>query len=129
MITNGQKLKNTRKNMGLTQIKLSEILGMSSRTICMWEIGKYELADWLYGLISYRLKNMEAPIGAHGDICAIRDLRKRLGLSQARLAKILGLHFKTIEAWEYGKNNLRGWLFELIKFYVLGAGEPKAGGG
>ena len=35
----------------------------------------------------------------------LKDVRKRLGLSQVQAAKMCGVHFKTWIAWETNRNN------------------------
>ena len=38
----GEKIRNARKNCGLTQQQLGEKLGYKKTTICMWEHGNNE---------------------------------------------------------------------------------------
>ncbi len=38
----------------------------------------------------------------------IRELRQRLGLTQAAFARRLGLHMRTVEEWESGRHAPRG---------------------
>ena len=42
----GQRLKKWRKNKGLTQKALAQILGVSQQTVASWEVGRTEIPLW-----------------------------------------------------------------------------------
>ena len=39
---NGKKLRELRKELGLTQIQLDNAIGFTQKTICSLELGKYQ---------------------------------------------------------------------------------------
>lgn len=48
------KLKETRKNMGLSQAELAEGIGVSQRTIASWELNeRYPTLDKLYDIAKF----------------------------------------------------------------------------
>lgn len=53
----------------------------------------------------------------------VRRIRKRLGLTQARFAKLVGVHFVTVSRWEKGVLGIRESAARLIK--LLAKTEPK----
>ena len=42
----GKRLKEWRKEKGLTQKDLAETLGVAQQTIASWEIGRTEIPNW-----------------------------------------------------------------------------------
>ncbi len=45
----------------------------------------------------------------------IRELRKKLGLTQEEFAKLLGVGFTTVNRWENGKSEPRGQALEALE--------------
>ena len=44
----------------------------------------------------------------------IKELRKRLGLSQAKFAEKWGIPKRTIEDWEAGKREVKGYIVRMM---------------
>jgi DNA-binding transcriptional regulator YiaG len=62
-----------------------------------------EVRDGLNGRAGkLTLRSLEIPDPPRLSAVAIRDLRNRLGLSQALFARLLGISQKLVEAWEAG---------------------------
>ena len=51
-------IKEARLQAGLTQKKMSEILGIPTRTIQDWEAGKRTPPDWVKNLVINELKRL-----------------------------------------------------------------------
>lgn len=45
------KIRATRKSLGLTQIQVKELLGIPTRTQQDWESGKRAPSDWLEAMV------------------------------------------------------------------------------
>ena len=52
------RIKETRKALGLTQIKVHEFLGIPTRTQQDWEAGKRSPAQWLEDMIIREYKRI-----------------------------------------------------------------------
>ena len=44
----------------------------------------------------------------------LKELRKELGLSQAKFAERFGIPLRTIQDWEYGKREVRSYIVEMM---------------
>lgn len=55
--------------------------------------------------------------------CIIRELRRRLNISQERLAQQLGVSFQTVNRWETGKVNPSPMATQLIKKTLIDLGK------
>lgn len=44
----------------------------------------------------------------------LKELRKKLGLSQAKFAEKFGIPIRTIQDWEYGKREVRSYIVDMI---------------
>lgn len=44
----------------------------------------------------------------------LKELRKELGLSQAKFAERFGIPLRTIQDWEYGKREIRGYIVDMM---------------
>jgi len=53
------EFRSARKRLGMTQRKLSEILGIPKRTIEEWEGGRRNPPDWAKKLILEKMESME----------------------------------------------------------------------
>lgn len=103
------RLKEIRKERGLSQKELAEKLGCGQNTISMWESGKRimdsaalaEVADF-FGVTTDYLLCKESSRPTLGD--NIRFLRKSKGLKQEDLANVLGSCRSTVGQWEIGAN-------------------------
>ena len=50
----------------------------------------------------------------------IREKRLALGISQLQLAKRIGVHEKTVQAWENGKSSPRPYNRQLLEIQLIG---------
>lgn len=44
----------------------------------------------------------------------LKELRKKLGLSQAKFAEKFGIPLRTIQDWEYGKREVRSYIVNML---------------
>lgn len=44
----------------------------------------------------------------------LKELRKELGLSQAKFAEKFGIPIRTIQDWEYGKREIRSYIVNMM---------------
>ena len=44
----------------------------------------------------------------------LKELRKELGLSQAKFAEKFGIPLRTIQDWEYGKREVRSYIVNMM---------------
>ena len=44
----------------------------------------------------------------------LKELRKELGLSQAKFAERFKLPLRTIQDWEYGKREIRSYIIDMM---------------
>jgi hypothetical protein len=44
----------------------------------------------------------------------LKELRKELGLSQAKFAERFGIPLRTIQDWEYGKREIRSYIIDMM---------------
>ena len=98
-VTNYGALKTCRKDLGLSQQELGELLGVSRNTIRAWELGKEPrfLTLLCKGLKAYRVLP-HTFIEFSGSCLA--DARGRMGLRQDQLAESLGLSRATLSRYE-----------------------------
>lgn len=55
---------------------------------------------------------------------ALKELRRRLGLTQQGMADRLGVHLRTYQQWEYGRRKPRAAAVRLIELTFPRTGEP-----
>ena len=53
------RIRELRKQHGLTQQGLADLIGIPKRTIESWEIGNREPAEYIVNLIQFRLEHEE----------------------------------------------------------------------
>ena len=44
----------------------------------------------------------------------LKELRKELGLSQAKFAERFGIPLRTLQDWEYGKREVRSYIIDMM---------------
>ena len=102
-----------RKRFGLTQQQMAALLEVSPLTVGSWERGKTKPAgENLARLIALRSAAQEQVDAALGRQPAppamspeqIKRLRGKLGLTQGRLANLLGVSSAAVVAWEGGRS-------------------------
>ena len=59
------------------------------------------------GFVDFERSNME-------DKERLKELRKELGLSQAKFAERFKIPLRTIQDWEYGKREIRGYIIDMM---------------
>lgn len=102
------RLKELRKQQGLTQMEASYAIGLHDNTLCQYETGKrnpkpeiwQKLADF-YGVSVPYLQGYEQPTPHN----RLKELRQERGLSQDELAKCLGITRQSISYYENGDRN------------------------
>jgi len=122
-----RSLKALRRRFELTQGELAKLLDVSPTTITSWQRGKSRpRKDRLARIATLRKMTRAQVDEALGRPAAppvkparIKALRKKLGLSQAALARALGVSTGSVAGWESGKNPVprqrRGPLMELLR--------------
>lgn len=91
---NSLELKEKRLKLGFSQKKLAKLVGVSTQTINGYENGKK------IPLTKYQI--LEETLNREPRIFEIRTHRKRLGLTQEKLAKLIGVSTNTIINYESG---------------------------
>jgi DNA-binding transcriptional regulator YiaG len=100
-----------RKRFDLTQQELSKLLQVGSLTISSWERGKTRPragnVPRIVALRSMSMKQVDAALGRQAAAPAIgpqqiKDLRRTLGLSQGKLARLIGVSAAAVGTWEQG---------------------------
>lgn len=103
------RLKELRREKGLSQKELAERLGCGQNTISLWESGKrlmdsatlLKVADF-YGVTADYLLGKDFSAMNFGD--RLKYLRKSKGINQEDLANILGLTRSAVSKWEAAEN-------------------------
>ncbi len=105
-----QNLKHLRKQKGVNQDELAEVLGVKRPTIGNWETGSREPnINMLVRIAGYFnvtldelvIKNMGPLLPEYaGNLCF---LRKQHGMEQTDLADLLGVKVSTVSKYESGK--------------------------
>ena len=44
----------------------------------------------------------------------LKELRKELGLSQAKFAERFGIPLRTLQEWEYGRREVRSYIVDMM---------------
>ena len=114
-------LQKRRTELGLSQSKIAEALGYSTQTVSLWENGKGApgLPVWgklavlleidLEGLLSDKVQKENAlceekEFDPDSFAETLKTMRKRLGLTQAELAKRIGVPSNAIIRFEHGSS-------------------------
>jgi transcriptional regulator with XRE-family HTH domain len=114
--TLGDHLRKRRLDLGISQRALSERLRVSKRSVETWERNEVSPSRALAAAVRafLGLENPPAPTPIADRLTAFRKIR---GLSQAELARELGVHRCTVVRWERGRRYPGGAL--LAKFETL----------
>jgi DNA-binding transcriptional regulator YiaG len=89
-------------DLGLRQLELADPLGVDRDTIRNWEIGRSRPALRSWPGIIRHLGVRALPCG-NGLPHRLMRVRMVTGLSQARLARHIGIDESTLRAWESGR--------------------------
>lgn len=94
-------IKQIRTNLGLTQADLAKKLGVDTKTVQNWEYGTTTIPKSKYGILGVLASNKK---DLPNDLAfTIKELRKRLDITQVELANKIGVTENTIQNWERGK--------------------------
>ena len=104
--TFGDHLRQRRLELGLLQREVAERLGVSHCTVTNWELNRTSPAIRLMpGII--RLIGYVPVASGPSPADRVRHSRRSLGLSQKRLAGLLGVDESTVARWERGSRHPR----------------------
>ncbi len=99
--TIGDHLRKRRLDLGLLQRDVARALGVRVDTVRNWEVGRNGPAQWQWPAIVAFLGYV--PFSTDGDLLEKLKAHRRLhGLSQKRLAALLGVDASTVWDWEQG---------------------------
>ena len=100
----GQDIKERGKRLDLTQPKLAERLGVSTKTVVVWELGGKPTMAKLEDIADWLAEPMPAKSGLDEvkDVVRRKKKRQSLGWSQARLTRHLGVGKNRVYEWEKG---------------------------
>ncbi|RMC41723.1 XRE family transcriptional regulator [Lactobacillus sp. ESL0233] len=118
------RLKELRKQQGLTQTELGHAIGLHDNTLCQYETGKrnpkpeiwQKLADF-YGVSVPYLQGYEQPTPHN----RLKELRQERGLSQEDLAKGTGITQQAISLYELGLREPSSAIWQQLSVYF---GQP-----
>lgn len=109
----GTGLRSLRRRAGLGAARIADVLGVPTSSVYNWEAGRARIPDRylapiasLLGLTPGGLRESlraapPEPVGPE-PARGLRRLRLRSGLSQARVAELIGISRRTLGAWERG---------------------------
>lgn len=106
------RIAELRKDHNLSQRAFGKIVGAAQNTVCNWENGKREPDNdtivriaGLFGVsVDYLLGKDDCPTPKNTFEERLKQIRNEKQLSQAELAKELGVSQSTVGMWENGKN-------------------------
>jgi len=100
--TLGERLRAARRALGLSHGALARKLGVDPSTVLNWERGRHtppvQYVPRIVALTGPEHLAAEASLPER-----IRAYRRRHGLTQAELGRILGIHQSVISSWETGR--------------------------
>jgi transcriptional regulator with XRE-family HTH domain len=97
----GAHLRRTRKERGLKQSEVAELMGVSHTSILDWEAGKRPFDRMYPAIIAFLGYEPWAEPETLAD--TLRCERRRPGLSAKATANLLGVDEATYARWERGK--------------------------
>lgn len=106
-------IKDARIASGLSQVKLSNLLGIPLLTLQFYEEGHRKCRPWLEQLLVAAIEKGE-PIEEHEEFATIKEARKAKGWTQAQLHAALGIPSRTIESWDAGERQPTDWCRRLV---------------
>jgi transcriptional regulator with XRE-family HTH domain len=107
--TLGDHIRKRRHDLGLWQRTVADTLGVRSETIRLWERGLARPLPCHYGRIVQFLGYDPQPED-RSLAGRLRAIRRRLGLSQAKLATLAGLDVGSVSRWESGSRPPSRWI-------------------
>ena len=120
-----EDLKSIRADIGISQKRMADYLGVPPTTYSTWECGQARMPDKYTQMIlslqenppqfaepaasisntprrTFASQQLPSPYTAH----ELLALRKRLNLTQKQMAEHFGVHKNTFAAWEVGRHNM-----------------------
>ncbi len=115
-MTLGDHLRKRRLDLGLLQKDVARQLGANVNTVTNWEVGRSAPAlRYIPGIIRFL---SYVPFDTTGDSSPLfrrlEHYRRVRGLSQKRLAGMLGVDPSTLAWWEKGRSQPQGELLNRI---------------
>src|SRR5262249_50940858 len=106
--TLGDHIRKKRIELGLRQRDVADLLGAHSQSVNAWERNYREpVLHRLPAIASFLGYDLEAPPADAPLGLRIASKRRSRGLSQKRLAELLGIDEATLRKWERGRIFLR----------------------
>ena len=106
----GDKIRALRKQAGITQEELGDLLSVSYMTVRRWEAGKVVPRLDEIKALANALKVQEQDFlsdNTEAFHLKLRELRKKAGLNQTQLAEKIGVSLLTLFRWEKGERQPR----------------------
>ena len=104
----GDHIRKKRIELGLLQREVADLLGADPQSVNAWERNYREpVLHRLPAIAAFLGYDLEAPAANAPLGVRIASRRRRLGLSQKRLAELLGIDEATVRKWERGRIFLR----------------------
>lgn len=117
------RIKKARQKSGLSQLRMSAILGIPRRTIEDWDAGKSHPSKWVENLVIEKLQNLNKPEFQIGSDCVknYAEICKRFSNDTAEWGGLDEYKFYTTggESWEEASDNAHdgidvSWAFHLM---------------
>ncbi len=102
--TIAEHLRNKRLKIGITQAKVAKMLNVSEDTITYWENSRVEPQIHMYPRIVEFLGYNPFPVDESTLSGRIRKFRIENGVTQEKLAEMIGVNESTIFSWEGNKH-------------------------
>ncbi len=125
--TFGEHVRKARVDQGLSQAKLARTLGVTWSTVRDWETGRTRPALRLKPrVLAFLAREEDRPEGSIWE--QVRWKRERLGLSQAGLQRMLGIHASTLYRGERGANRTTPRVLRVLQGFLRLPNTAHAGG-
>ncbi|HZS03786.1 MAG TPA: helix-turn-helix domain-containing protein [Blastocatellia bacterium] len=101
--TLGDWVRKRRSDRRLTQWQVAEIIGVAEDTVTNWELNHTEPdVRHLPRVIEFIGYCPYVP--THSPVERLKQVRRALGFTQKELAKVLGMDYSQVHAWEAGRH-------------------------
>jgi len=124
----GDHLKKRRLELGLLQRDVAERIGVTKCTIQYWENNRVAPAVRFIPRISEFL-GYDPGADAHSSSLAeqLKNQRRKLGLSQKKLASLLGIDQSSVAGWETEKHKPTKKSLKHIRIFLLSSDSLNGG--
>jgi transcriptional regulator with XRE-family HTH domain len=117
--TIGDHLRKRRLDLGLLQKPVAKQIGVTKATIQYWENNRVSPAiRFMPRITSFLTYDLTDSIGQRSLVERLRHHRRRLGLSQKRLAALLGINESTVAGWERAEHRPAKTSVEVITEFL-----------